>query len=362
MTRDLALALSTLQAPQNDPENRQRDTTRATMAHPKNAAGYRIGIVNPLTLVGNEIKTILRERAFPYTRLALLDASGTAHGALTEVDDEPVMVAPVAQEGLDDLDLVFFCGAAEPNREWIARHGEDGFIAIDLSQPTTAEEGKLAIAGVNLDEVVAGDDLLVSPHPIAIPIALILREVATLSDVELCTATVVQPASEFDQEGVEEVAQQAVAVLSVHSVPKSVFDRQVAFNLFPSTQRHEDFIVSQIKGIGDPRTQIALQVTQGTIFHGHTFALFLRTKDELREEQVAEALRANPALAFPEGDQEFGTIDAAGRDEVLIAEVRADAGVRGGFWVWAVCDNLRRSSALNAVLLAEKALFGTGVH
>jgi aspartate-semialdehyde dehydrogenase len=43
---------------------------------------------------------------------------------------------------------------------------------------------------------------------------------------------------------------------------------------------------------------------------------------------------------------------------VLIAEVRSDPAIRNGFWVWAVCDNLRRSSALNAVLLAEKALFG----
>jgi aspartate-semialdehyde dehydrogenase len=60
-----------------------------------------------------------------------------------------------------------------------------------------------------------------------------------------------------------------------------------------------------------------------------------------------------------EGDQQFGTIDAAGKDEVLIAEVRPDPSIRGGFWVWAVCDNLRRSSALNAVLVAEKVLFGS---
>ena len=54
----------------------------------------------------------------------------------------------------------------------------------------------------------------------------------------------------------------------------------------------------------------------------------------------------------------IGTIDAAGKDEVLVAEVRNDPTIRGGFWVWAVCDNLRRSSALNAVLVAEKVLFG----
>ena len=73
---------------------------------------------------------------------------------------------------------------------------------------------------------------------------------------------------------------------------------------------------------------------------------------------IAARLRDNPAIALPEGDQTFGTIDAAGKDEVLVAEVRRDPTIRGGFWVWAVCDNLRRSSALNAVLIAEKALFG----
>jgi aspartate-semialdehyde dehydrogenase len=332
------------------------------MPHPKSADGYRLGIISPLTLVGTEIRTILRERAFPYAKIALLDASGTAQGALTEVDSEPAVVASVAQEGLDDLDLVFFCGPAEPNREWLARHTEDDFIAIDLSQPTTAEEGKLVIAGVNLEEVGAGDELLVSPHPVAIPIALILRQIATLSPVESCVATIVQPASEFEQEGVEELAAQTMSVLTVQSVPQKVFDRQLAFNLFPALERNEQFIVSQIRGLTDPRTQIAMLITQGTIFHSHTFSLFIKTKDELEDAQITDALRANPALVFAEGDQQFGTIDAAGKDEVLIAEVRRDPGVRGGFWVWAVCDNLRRSSALNAVLVAEKVLFGTGVH
>ena len=332
------------------------------MPHPKSPAGYRLGIVNPLTLVGNEIKTILRERAFPFAKVALLDSTGSAAGALTEVGDEPAVVAPVAQEGLDDLDLVFFCGPAEGNREWIARQAEDDFIAVDLSQPTTAEEGKLAVAGVNLEELGGQDEVLVSPHPVAIPIALILHQIGTLSPIEICTATVVQPASEFDQEGVEELAQQTISVLNVHAVPKTIFDRQLAFNLYPALERNEEFIVSQVRGITDPRTQLALLITQGTIFHGHTFSLFVKTREELEPARIVEALQANPALVFAEGDQQFGTIDAAGRDEVLIAEVRPDPAIRGGFWVWAVCDNLRRSSALNAVLIAENVLFGTGVN
>jgi aspartate-semialdehyde dehydrogenase len=330
------------------------------MAHPKSSAGYRLGIVNPLTLVGNEIKSILRERAFPYAKLALLDAGGEATGALTEIDDQPAVVASVEQEGLDDLDVVFFCGPAAANQQWIARHLEDDFIAIDLSQPTMSEDGKLAVAGVNLESITAGDDLLVSPHPVAIPISLVLHQIATLSAIESCTATVVQPASAFEQPGIEELAKQTISVLNIESVPQEIFDRQLAFNLYPAAEHNEELIVSQVRALTSPRAELALLITQGTIFHGHTFSLFVKTREPLERDAIIDALQANPAIVMQEGDQQFGTIDAAGKDEVLVAEVRPDASIRGGFWVWAVCDNLRRSSALNAVLVAEKALFGAG--
>ena len=331
------------------------------MIDPKSSAGYRVGIVNPQTLVGTEIQSILRERSFPYAKIVLLDSTGQSTGMLTEIGNEPALVLPVSDDELEDCDIVFFCGPAEGNREWIQRYEEDTFVAIDLSQPSSAADGRLAVAGVNLDEIGSNDRLLVSPHPVAIPIAIILHQVELLSSVEMCAATVVQPASELDQRGIEELARQTISVLNIQTVPHEVFDRQLAFNLYPATERNEELITAQIKALTDPSTQLALLVTQGTVFHGHTFSLFVKTNEELDLARVTATLRANAAIAFAEGDQAFGTIDAAGKDEVLIAEVRPDASIRGGFWVWAVCDNLRRGSALNAVLAAEKVLFGSGV-
>jgi aspartate-semialdehyde dehydrogenase len=330
------------------------------MIQPKSAAGYRLGIVNPLTLVGSEMQSILRERAFPFEKIVLLDSTGTATGALTVIGDEPAVVLPVSDDELEDCDIVFFCGPAEGNGEWIERNDEDRFIAIDLSQPSAVVDGRLAVAGVNLDEITSDDRRIVSPHPVAIPIALILHQIETISRVEWCAATVVQPASAFEQRGVEELAKQSISVLNIQTVPQDVFDRQLAFNLYPAMERNEELITSQIRSLTDPDAQVALLITQGTVFHGHTFSLFLKTREAVDLGRVTAALSANPAIQFAQGDQAFGTIDAAGKDEVLIAEVRADASIRGGFWVWAVCDNLRRSSALNAVLIAEKVLFGSG--
>ena len=326
---------------------------------PKHPSGYRLGIVNAATLVGNEIKTILRERSFPFERLVLLDSTGEATGALTEVGDEPAVITAVSDDELEDLDVVFFCGPAPANREWLQKQEQDNFVAIDLSQPSTAEGATMTVAGINLHDITAADRLIVSPHPVAIPIAMIVRAIESISPVKSCAATVIQPASEYGEAGVEELAKQTVAVLNIQKVPQTVFDRQLAFNLYPARERHEPFIVSQVKSLVDPRMELALFVTQGTVFHSHTFSLFVRTSKSVDEAKIADALRSNPAIAFAEGDQQFGTIDAAGRDEILIAEIRADASIENGFWVWAVCDNLRRSSALNAVLIAEKVLFET---
>jgi len=325
-----------------------------TMRH-----GTRLGIVNPLTLVGNEIKTILRERSFPFDKIVLLDSSGQTIGALTELGDEPALVEPASADSFEDLDLVFFCGAGESNREWLERSSEDGFAAIDLSRPSAGEEARAIVAGINLEELSLHERVVISPHPVAIPLALILHQIGLVAKVQFCAATVVQPASEFEQAGVEELAAQTMSVLTVQSVPQKIFDRQLAFNLYPAIEHQEKIIGDQVRSLTDERTELALLVTQGTIFHSHTFSLFVRTSEQLDVGALMATLQQNPAIAFPEGDQQFGTIDAAGRDEVLVAEVRPDPSIRGGFWIWAVCDNLRRSSALNAVLIAEKLLFGT---
>jgi aspartate-semialdehyde dehydrogenase len=332
------------------------------MPQPKSPQGYRVGIVNPMTLVGNEVKTILRERSFPFAKLVLLDSTGKAAGALTDIGDEPMVVTAISDDELEDLDLVFFCGPAAANREWIERYREDRFIVIDTSQPSTIADGTLAVDGINLEEISGGENLIISPHPVAIPIALILHQIGMLTAVELCTATVVQPASEFEQAGVEELAAQTVSVLSVKSIPKEVFDRQLAFNLYPALEHNEEFIVEQIRRLTDGNAELALLITQGTIFHSHTFSLFIKTRDDLSVDQILARLGENPAIALPEQDETFGTIDAAGKDQVLVSEVRRDPTIRGGFWVWAVSDNLRRSSALNAVLIAEKVLLADATN
>ncbi|HXI12897.1 MAG TPA: Asd/ArgC dimerization domain-containing protein [Thermoanaerobaculia bacterium] len=324
---------------------------------PKSTLGFRLAIVNPLNLVGEELRTILRERALPLMNIELLDATGTAGGALTEVNEEAAYVHEISEESLEDIDVAIFCGDPESVATWIARHEDDDFAAIDLTQPCSADQdGALLVADLNLGTLPHLPKLIVSPHPISIALALIIHTIEQIAPVELATVSVIEPASSHNQPGIDELLEQTLSVLNVRGIPKKVFDRQLAFNLYPpaDSARVAEAVATQVRKLVRHDLAITVSITQGTIFHGHTFALFCRTSPSVTRDSILEALAGNNAITV--ADDEVSTVEAAGKDQILIGTVTADPQLPGGFWIWAACDNLRRGSALNAILILEEIL------
>lgn len=333
----------------------------------KSSQGYSVAIVNPMTLVGKEVRSILRERGFPYSGVHLLDSSGKEEGTLTEGEEGAAVVTRATADELIAHDVVFFCGQPAGNELLVRHHDPAGFLVIDLSQPSASGAGGVpVVAGINLERLQDETSLLVSPHPIAIPLALILHSIRRIVPVTLCGASVIQPASEFGQEGIDELFAQTLAVLNVTTPPRKIFDHQLAFNLYPAPEARETerYVSSQVREALGSDFPVSLSITQGTTFHSHTFSIYLRTAEPITEEQARASLRGNAALEVAEAEETYTTVDAGGRDEVLIGRVACDPESPHDLWIWASSDNLRRSSALNAVLIAEQmiARFGAPVN
>ncbi|MHB0969376.1 MAG: Asd/ArgC dimerization domain-containing protein [Thermoanaerobaculia bacterium] len=317
---------------------------------------YRIAIVNPLTLVGTELKTILHDRGLHYSEIELIDTTGADEGTLTEVDDAAAFVTEAREGTFEGLDFVFFCGPREANQPWIARAAEDGFTAIDLSQPAALEgEGLTVVSGINDADLADEHSLVVSPHPIATTLIILLDALRKRFPIRLCAAAVIQPASELDKKGVDELFQQTIGALNLQAMPKEVFDRQLAFNLYPAPDATSvsRYVIAQIRTVLGGTIPVTLSITQGTVFHGHSFSIFLQLPQGTAAEDVTAALEASSAIATALPDESYSTVDAAGKDQILVGQITADPNIDGGFWLWAVVDNLRRSTALNAVLAVE---------
>jgi aspartate-semialdehyde dehydrogenase len=322
------------------------------------STGFRIAVINPLTLVGQEIQTILNERGIPYARIELIDTTGKSAGSLTELNDEAAFVNEVSEQSFVGLDLAFFCGPAEVNERWIEQAESDGVLTVDLSERKTLDgEAVPIIAGVNEDRLADGV-AAVAATPVAVPVVLLLQQLLRASTLDLCAVSVILPASDKGKEGMDELYQQTVSALNMKSMPKEVFDRQLAFNLYPApdADAFEAATVEQIQQIVGKRLPLALSVTQGTTFHGHSFSIFVQFSEEMSEETLRQELSRGASIEVAENDESFATIDAAGRDQILIGRIKRDPNVPRAYWLWVVADNLRRSAALNAVMIAETML------
>ncbi|HSN68731.1 MAG TPA: Asd/ArgC dimerization domain-containing protein, partial [Thermoanaerobaculia bacterium] len=291
------------------------------------ADGYRIGIVNPTTLVGRELASILEERGFPAARIVPIDATGENEGTLTEIGGAASVVLAATPDAFDDLDLVFFCGPAEKNAPWLARHHDDGFIAIDLSETAVAPQESLPIvAGVNSDAIGEETTLILSAAPFVLPLIIVLDAVRKFFPVESAIATVTRPASHFDQKGIDEMYQQTVSVLNLKPLPREVFDRQTAFTAYSpaDAEREEALARGQLRAILGGELGVSLMLTQASLFHGHAMALYLTFREMPEEDRFREILGRHPAIYVADEADALTTADAAGKDEVIVGRIARD--------------------------------------
>jgi aspartate-semialdehyde dehydrogenase len=189
------------------------------------------------------------------------------------------------------MDFTFFAADAECTRQNWKRARDAGSAIIDLSGALEEEPG--ATVRSLWVERERGQmwqpDLQPAPcivaHPAAVALALLLLRASKAGAIRSAVATVFEPASEQGQKGMDELHQQTVNLLSFQTLPKDVFDTQVAFNMVarygPNSQAVAGFagsnacgaIIRSLPECAAP--QPALMAVQPPVFHGHGLAIFL---------------------------------------------------------------------------------------
>ena len=116
--------------------------------------------------------------------------------------------------------------------------------------------------------------------------ALLLARLQKVAPVQLASAVIGQPASEYGRRGMDELHDQTVNLLSFQQMPNAVFGTQAAFNLFaqpvegahPSLQEIESRIVRHFRShrAGEVSAP-AMLLVQAPVFHGYTIAMFVQT-------------------------------------------------------------------------------------
>jgi len=314
----------------------------------------RFAIVEPGTLLGKELRERIAERpAFQEARHLLLSTDETQVGNLTEVAGEAAFVQRWQEGELEGTEVVFLCGPAASRKRVLADRPK-ATTAILVATDVAPAEGRPVVAGVNSSNLKPGA-VLVSPHPAVILLAHLLQPLRPYG-LEEAVATVVQPASMHGEPGLEELFTDTRRIYDMGGKRKTpIFGQQLAFNLLPA--RHEpENLAAQLGEVLAGEPPVALEVVQAAVFHGLAVALWVRLANDPGGPALRKALGHHPHVSLAENPKLLGPIDVAGEAEILVGNVRRDAGPSGGTWIWAVMDNLTRGGVLNALEIAEAVL------
>ena len=329
---------------------------------------YRAAIVGAASLKGKEVAELLNERNFPAADVRLLDDDESL-GQLEAMGDEISFIQRVRAEQFEHVDFAFFASDQDSTRRSWRNARDAGSAIIDLSAVLEDQPGA-TVRSLWIERErgqVAPPELQPGPcvtaHPVAITLALLLLRARKVSTIRRAVATVLEPASEHGQRGMDELHQQTVNLLSFQPLPKDVFDAQVAFNLVARygqkshppldsvearVQRH----YRQIAGADAP--QPSLMMLQAPIFHGHALVLFLEMETPPDLAGLSQVLAGDHVSVASSEEDTPSNVSAAGQSDIQLW-LKPDPLQPNGLWLWAAADNLR-IAALTAVECAESMM------
>lgn len=306
-----------------------------------------IAILHPASLVGKELREGLKRRMKEWREVRLLSTDSHEVGTLTEVMGAAALVQTYEPEALKDAATVYFCGPIENNRP-LFDDVPPGATVVVLSPDAGVEDGQPVVAGVNDDAARPGARLL-SPHPALVLLAHVLAPLGPFQPLDP-VATLIQPASMQGDAGIEELFEQTREIVAMTGrKPTPVYGAQLSFNLLPTATATLP-LSTLLQKILPEAPPVPLQVLQGGVFHGLAASLHVRFGGSPDAKALRKALKASPHVDIASDPDHLGPINSAAGDNILLGTIREDA--CGGFWLWAVMDNLTRGAALNAIEIA----------
>ncbi len=262
------------------------------------------------------------------------------------------LVLPVGRDQLAQTDFTFFASDEEFTRKKWKLAREAGSAIVDMSYALEGEPNVPICAPWVERELgepthfTLESSSVVTAHPAAVALALLLLRARKAGEVRSTVATVFDPVSEQGRGGMDELHEQTINLLSFQTLPTSVFGAQVAFNMLdrygPASARSLDATERRIashlrKLLGTHAPMPAITLVQSPVFHAHTFSIYIELAQSISAGDFARSLAGEHVQIARSPEDSPSNVNVAGKDEIMVA-VRRDAVHENGFWLWVAVE------------------------
>jgi len=324
---------------------------------------YQIAIVGASTILGKELKEALADSPLAISPIVLLDEE-EAQGQLDQVGEEVTFVQAIQNDSFEKVDFAFFAGEDAQTRKHWRQALRAGATVLDLTGALDQETGVLVRAPWLGTEAVTPDlftPAVVPAHPAALALAMMLGRIQLAVPLRFAAATVLLPASEFGRAAMDELHQQTLNLLSFQTLPREIYDAQVAYNLLSGLGESSKLNLGSVEArirrhytaLGDGRwPKLGLQVVAAPVFHGHGFSIALELESPTEIAVLEDALSGEHLDLVLEDTDSPSNLAATGQNDVLVRlrpeKDHRNPSLTSRVWLWAATDNLRLC-AQNAV-------------
>jgi len=328
---------------------------------------YSVAIVGATGAVGEQMREVLEERAFPVGELRLL-ASARSAGQYLEFGARSLRVELLREESFDDVDIALFSAGRTVSEKFVPFAVGAGCAVIDNSPQFRMDaDVPLVVPEVNAEEIAHYRErgIIANPNCSTIQLVVALKPIHDAGRILRVVVSTYQSVSGAGRMAMEELSQQAIAIFNGHDLPRQKFPHQIAFNCIPHidafldngyTKEEMKMVQETQKILGDASIAVTATAVRVPVFCGHSESVNVETEKKLTAVQVKSMLRDAPGILLcdePQSNVYPMPIDAVGKEATYVGRIREDESIANGINLWIVADNLRKGAALNAVQIAE---------
>ncbi len=333
------------------------------MAHP------RVAIVGATGAVGAIALDVLAQRNFPLASLRLT-ASPRSVGKRLPFNGEQIAVEATQPGLFADCDIAFISATDAISRDIGAAARAQGCVVVDDSGVWRMDtEVPLVVPEINAGAVAEHKGILSIPNCATTPVVMVLDALRQVARPRRVIAATYQSVTGTGAAALTELEEQVQAsAAGGDAPPPEQYPHPIAFNLLPHIGSLQDngyyseetkMLNEARKILDDPDLAVSATCVRVPVRLCHSTALNIEFETPIGAQQARAALRGYAGVTVVDEPANAGypmPIDCAGRDDVFVGRIRADTALPNGIALWAVCDNLRKGAATNAVQIAEEVM------
>jgi aspartate-semialdehyde dehydrogenase len=326
---------------------------------------YNVAILGATGAVGTELLQLLEARDFPLKSLKLL-ASPRSAGTTLSFREDAIAIEAVSPSAFQNVDIVLASAGGATSKQWAQTIVDAGALMIDNSSAFRMEPSvPLVVPEVNSAAAETHRGIIANPNCTTILMSVALWPLHQIQPIRRVVAATYQSASGAGARAMEEVKQQAKAILEGQTPPTESFPYPLAFNLFPHNTpiNEQGYCEEELKMInetrkifGEPDLRVSATCIRVPVLRAHSEAINLEFDQPFDAATARSAIQRAAGVKLVEDWQANYfpmPIDASGQDDVLVGRIRQDLSHPCGLELWLSGDQIRKGAALNAIQIAE---------